>query len=194
METWRPPNKGLMFVAQIIAGAVLSSLPTAASAPLVKVGLGANVSGPITGRVFLFLSTVNTSEPRFLVGDEVSTQQFFGMDVEAMTSTSADAVFDSSVLGYPVESLSGVPVPATYTIQAVVQPYHEYNNCLYLFHCIQYGMSGKSRLQADFARSDMEPHSWEHMRECQHIANDGTLGTITVDIIRRLCKLGVCRN
>ncbi len=103
-------------------------LATAATAtPVFKIKLGSTVtSAPVTGRAFLFISKDNATEPRYLVGDDLSTSQFFGVDIDGLTSAD-DVEVDKDVLGYPLTTLSDVPVPAVYTVQAVIQPYHLYD-------------------------------------------------------------------
>lgn len=80
----------------------------------------------VTGRAFLFISTDPTYEPRSLVGDNIDTQQVFGVDVEDMRAQFDDeAVIDDVTLGYPLTSLAQVPA-GKYRVQAVIQPYHLY--------------------------------------------------------------------
>ena len=65
-------------------------------------------AAPLDGRVFLLISTDNKAEPRFQISDQATTQQFFGVDVEALAPESP-AVFDAQVLGYPLDSLRQIP-------------------------------------------------------------------------------------
>lgn len=104
-----------------------SALSSAAAAPVFHVQLDGSISSSFTGRVFVFVSTVNSTEPRFLVGDDVDTQQFFGVDVEGLSASSSPVVVDGAVLGYPLASTADIPV-GDYTVQAVLQPYHQYAN------------------------------------------------------------------
>lgn len=67
------------------------------------------------------LSTNDSSEPRFQIGDGVDTQQIFGIDVEDAKAGQA-IVFDSSVFGYPKPSLAQVP-DGKYQVQALFHVY-----------------------------------------------------------------------
>src|SRR5689334_7820046 len=63
----------------------------------------------LDGRVLLAISTVNDTEPRFLIDEaEAKSQQLFGVDVEGLKPGAA-AVIDASSLGYPARSLSQLP-------------------------------------------------------------------------------------
>eukprot|EP00048_Salpingoeca_helianthica_P018582 m.242441 g.242441 ORF g.242441 m.242441 type:complete len:579 (-) comp25687_c0_seq1:32-1768(-) len=85
-----------------------------------------NFGENITGRVYLFLSLNTSLEPRFSISDDQNTQQFFGVNAEGM-GPGVTATFDSSVLGFPLESLAELPTPVTCAVQAVIQPYDLYN-------------------------------------------------------------------
>ena len=37
------------------------------------------------------------------------------------------AIIDASILGYPRTSLSDIPLPAAYAVQAIIQPYEQYH-------------------------------------------------------------------
>jgi hypothetical protein len=71
------------------------------------------------GRLLLIFSTDSTSEPRFGISDNVSTNQVFGMDFENYESGNP-ILFDSKSFGYPVESLSEMQ-EGTYYVQAFIQ-------------------------------------------------------------------------
>src|SRR5262245_48387234 len=64
--------------------------------------------GPITGRVFVMISRNNRVEPRLQAGSYNASVPFYGLDVQAM-KPGENAIIDTSVLGYPVESLSQLP-------------------------------------------------------------------------------------
>ncbi len=76
---------------------------------------------PLDGRVFLMLSTNDRQEPRFQISDRAETQQFFGVDVDAL-APGAPAVVDKSVLGYPLDRLEQVPA-GDYYVQALLNVY-----------------------------------------------------------------------
>ena len=63
---------------------------------------------PLDGRVLLMLSNNNTEEPRFQITNDADTQLVFGIDVEGL-KPGEHAIFDQSVLGYPIKSLADLP-------------------------------------------------------------------------------------
>jgi hypothetical protein len=75
----------------------------------------------VDGRLLLLFSSRGDSEPRFHVVNRSAPQPFFGIDVEGLVPRES-AVFDDSVLGYPVESLRDLP-PGEYSVQAVLNRY-----------------------------------------------------------------------
>jgi Putative esterase len=75
---------------------------------------------PVTGRVFLFVSKNDKTEPRF--GDDVVV---FGVDVRA-TNPDEPAVIDDATLGFPVSSLSQIPA-GDYYVQALLNVYTEFH-------------------------------------------------------------------
>jgi hypothetical protein len=79
---------------------------------------------PLDGRMLLFLSTDGAQEPRLQITDNDRTQQVFGIDVEDLKPTQ-EATIDSSVLGYPVASLSNVP-PGEYWVQGLLHVYETF--------------------------------------------------------------------
>ena len=109
----------------LLAATQLAISFAAAPAATISVTYAAAAGANVTGRAFIFLSTEHGTEPRSLVGDDISTQQVFGVDVVGL-SNGAHATVDVSTLGYPVLSLEQVP-DGEYTLQAVIQPYHLYH-------------------------------------------------------------------
>ena len=107
--------------------AAISAVASAMNASL-NIKFAATNHTPITGRAFVFLATSSSAEPRTLIGDDITTAQFFGVDVT--TFRAGDTVtLDASTLGYPITSLS--LIPAMYgskelMLQAVIQPYKRY--------------------------------------------------------------------
>jgi hypothetical protein len=83
-------------------------------------------TGPLDGRLLLLLSADPSAEPRFQVSDTnaAKSQQVFGIDVEGWRP-GEEVQFDSSVLGYPAESLADV-APGTYRIQALLHRYETF--------------------------------------------------------------------
>jgi hypothetical protein len=84
----------------------------------------AAAKGPLDGRLMVMISTDDSNEPRFQIDDSPNTQLIFGVDVNRLTPSEV-VVIDSSVLGYPVESLSQVP-PGDYIVQGLLHLYETF--------------------------------------------------------------------
>ena len=82
-------------------------------------------AGPITGRVFVFLSRDSTPEPRFQAGGYSASVPFFGVDVDAL-APGRPAVLDARALGFPVASLADVPA-GDYYVQALINVYTQFH-------------------------------------------------------------------
>ncbi len=80
---------------------------------------------PLDGRMLLLISKDNSKEPRFQFIDGVKSQQGFGMDVDAL-APGADAIFDGSVLGFPISSLNDLP-RGEYWIQGLLHRYETFH-------------------------------------------------------------------
>ncbi|MCP3964306.1 MAG: hypothetical protein GY719_41290 [bacterium] len=78
----------------------------------------------LDGRVLLLLSTDDDDEPRMQVTAGLKAVQIFGVDVLGL-APGAEAVFDASVFGYPMESLGELP-PKVYSVQAVLHRYETF--------------------------------------------------------------------
>jgi S-formylglutathione hydrolase FrmB len=78
---------------------------------------------PLTGRVFVFLTTDSTREPRFQGGALGANAPFFGVDV-AQLAPGTPAVIDAHTLGFPVRSLAELPA-GDYYVQALANVYTE---------------------------------------------------------------------
>ena len=78
----------------------------------------------LDGRVLLLISTDATAEPRFQIEDGGDTQLVFGIDVDKW-APGQDAVFDGSVLGYPLDSIGNIPA-GTYQVQALLHRYETF--------------------------------------------------------------------
>jgi len=81
-------------------------------------------AAPLDGHVMLLISTNERPEPRFQISYTASTQQAFGVDVDALAPGAA-AVVDSTTLGYPRDSLKDIPAE-DYYIQAVLNIYETF--------------------------------------------------------------------
>ncbi len=84
---------------------------------------GASGTG-LDGRLLLMISNAADDEPRFQISDSPGSQVIFGLDVEGWTPGS-EAIFDASVLGYPVDSVIDLP-PGSYTVQALLHKYETF--------------------------------------------------------------------
>jgi putative esterase len=78
-------------------------------------------NGPITGRVFVVISKNNRVEPRLQAGSYSGSVPFYGLDVNAL-KPGDNAVIDTSVPGYPVDSLNQLPA-GEYYVQALLNVY-----------------------------------------------------------------------
>ena len=74
--------------------------------------------------MLLLLSTDGGQEPRLQITDTDRTQQVFGANVEGLRPDQ-ETVFDSTVPGYPVASLSSVP-PGEYWVQGLLHVYETF--------------------------------------------------------------------
>src|SRR5687767_11437834 len=79
---------------------------------------------PLDGRLLLLISTNDKQEPRFQISEDLTTQQVFGIDVDAWKAGQA-IVVDQSAFGYPVRSLAQVP-PGEYWVQALLHKYETF--------------------------------------------------------------------
>ncbi len=117
-------KRSLLIVA-IIAGLSLvmwRSAHTAAAETKFEISFPASLnSEPITGRMFVMISKNNRVEPRLQAGSYQASVPFYGVDVDAL-KPGANAVIDSSTLGYQVESLSQLPA-GEYYVQALLNVY-----------------------------------------------------------------------
>jgi hypothetical protein len=109
--------------------AVLSLL---LSAPALAEGLRFAVSvspeksaTPLDGRLLLMISNDPSAEPRFQIADGAKTQLAFGIDVEGL-APGEDAIIDSGVLGWPLDSLRDVP-KGRYRVQALLHKYETFH-------------------------------------------------------------------
>ena len=75
----------------------------------------------LDGRLLLLISTNNTEEPRFQISEDLTTQQVFGVDVDAWKPGETKTV-DQSAFGYPARSLSDIK-PGEYRVQALLHRY-----------------------------------------------------------------------
>ncbi|TKD49980.1 hypothetical protein [Sphingomonas baiyangensis] len=77
------------------------------------------------GRVLLILTPKGETEPRFQVAADYDAAQVLGINIDGL-KRGESVTIDSKVLGFPSESLSGVP-KGEYFVQAVLHKYDTYN-------------------------------------------------------------------
>lgn len=77
------------------------------------------------GRLLLMLANNDKTEPRFQIGEGLSTQLVFGVDVEGMKAGD-EIVIDGSAFGFPIRSLSGIPA-GDYFVQTLLNRYETFN-------------------------------------------------------------------
>jgi len=82
-------------------------------------------AAPLDGHVLLLISTSEKPEPRFQISFTASTQQAFGVDVDALAPGAA-AVVDSTTLGYPRDSLKDIPA-GDYYVQGFLNIYETFH-------------------------------------------------------------------
>lgn len=105
--------------------AVISTSSAFARVPRFEVALGDQFAAmPVDGRVLLMISTSGDQEPRFQIAEGVKSQQVFGVDVDGLGKGQV-ATIDTTTLGYPMESLSGVPT-GDYFVQALLHKYETF--------------------------------------------------------------------
>ena len=108
-----------------LAVVLVAAVPAFAQAPTsVSVRLLPTTAGALDGRLILLFSKAGSGEPRFQINDGPSSQQAFGIDVEGWKAADAK-VFDTAVLGYPLESLKDLPA-GEYTVQALLHKYETF--------------------------------------------------------------------
>jgi hypothetical protein len=79
----------------------------------------------LDGRVLLMVSADQSREPRFQISDGPNTQLIFGIDVEGLKPGEVAEV-DWSVFGYPLRSISEIPV-GEYWVQALFHLYETFH-------------------------------------------------------------------
>jgi Putative esterase len=80
---------------------------------------------PITGRVFVVVTTKTDPEPRIQAGFWGDTAPFFGTDVSQL-KPGQSAIIDSDTLGYPTLSLRDIPA-GDYHVQALINVYTQFH-------------------------------------------------------------------
>jgi hypothetical protein len=78
----------------------------------------------LDGRLLLLISTNKDEEPRFQISEDLTTQQVFGIDVDAWKPGETKTI-DQSAFGYPVRRLSEIK-PGEYWVQALLHRYETF--------------------------------------------------------------------
>ncbi|MGH9482423.1 MAG: alpha/beta hydrolase-fold protein, partial [Terriglobales bacterium] len=78
-------------------------------------------AGPVTGRVFVFVSRSERPEPRLQASGYTGRSPFFGADVDGLAPGQA-AVVDATAPGFPVTSLAQLPA-GDYYVQGLLNVY-----------------------------------------------------------------------
>ena len=86
---------------------------------------GKRSPAPLDGRILFMISKDDSKEPRFQINDGPNCQQIFGIDVDGL-KPATDAMFDGSVLGFPLRSLNDIP-PGEYWVQALLHRYETFH-------------------------------------------------------------------
>jgi hypothetical protein len=117
-------RKGCVWHVVIAAAMVLSAAQGLGADAKVEVSYPASLrQPPITGRVFVVLTTHGETEPRLQIGSLLSAGLLFGVDVDQLRAGDA-AILDGDTPGYPVRSLRDLP-KGTYHVQALLNLYTE---------------------------------------------------------------------
>lgn len=114
---------------RLLALMLMVALPTMAAAPgplVFEISFPKELSATaVDGHVLVILAKDNKEEPRFGVAEGLTSQQAFGVDVEAWKPGTPVRV-DASTLGYPLETLSDL-APGDYFVQAVLNVYETFH-------------------------------------------------------------------
>ena len=79
---------------------------------------------PLDGRLLLFVSTSNKTEPKNQVTDEAGSQLVFGVDVESWKPGQITTI-PANAFGYPLRSLRNIPA-GEYWVQAFLHRYEAF--------------------------------------------------------------------
>lgn len=115
------------YAAMILALALAALLPAQTPGGLkFEVSFPSSVHAePITGRVFVVISTESQPEPRLRAGFWGDAPPLFGVDVDQL-KPGESATIDGTTLGYPTDSLRDVPA-GDYYVQALINVYTEFH-------------------------------------------------------------------
>ena len=133
MKTPIMPKRAAMILAALFIVVAGSACRSRTSRVDTKAGFRIGVSypegfgpGPFDGRMLLMISDDDGREPRFQISSRnEDAQPIFGIDVEGLKA-GQEAIFDSAVLGFPVDSLAKIP-PGEYVIQVLLHKYETFH-------------------------------------------------------------------
>ncbi len=114
--------------AAMILLAALAPRPSEAAEAKLRIGVSFSPersTKPLRGRMLLLISKDDSKEPRFQVGDGPNCQQMFGINIDELIP-GADVVFDASVFGFPLRTLSEVP-RNEYWVQGFLHRYETFH-------------------------------------------------------------------
>src|SRR6185369_10735386 len=116
---------GFIFMAVLLftTNAELKTMNTASPRFEISFPESANKE-PLDGRLLLLISTNDKEEPRLQISEDLTTQQGFGVNVDAWKPGQVTVV-DQSAFGYPVRSLGHIP-PGEYWVQALLHRYETF--------------------------------------------------------------------
>jgi len=123
---WQTVRIRVLLAALILAAAILSA-PAQAEPSKLRIGASFSQersSASLDGRMLLLISKDDSKEPRFQLSDGPKCQQVFGVDVDGLAPGN-DAIFDGSVLGYPLANLHEVP-RGEYMVQGLLHRYETF--------------------------------------------------------------------
>jgi len=125
--TFNPGSRAGRIIAAFIFCLTLTAFSHAAASHLqFEISFSPDIQKqPVTGRMFLIITTDGSREPRWQVGDWKSGPPLFGVDVNQL-EPGASVLIDDSVLGYPLRSLADIP-PGDYYVQALFNVYTEFH-------------------------------------------------------------------
>ena len=123
-------RQGACVLALLVAVTALASAPASLAARKGKLRFEVSFPAsahaqPITGRLFVVITRDGSKEPRLQAGYWGDAAPLFGVDVDELKPGQA-SVIDATILGYPVDSLTAIPV-GNYHVQALLNVYTEFH-------------------------------------------------------------------
>ena len=110
----------------ILTACTITARAATAQGPRFEITIPAQLrAAPVTGRVYVFVSSKRDEEPRLGDHGERDCVPFYGVDVTGLAA-GTPVVIDGTTLGYPVASLNEIPA-GDYYVQALVSLYTEFH-------------------------------------------------------------------